>query len=463
MKIQLINPCINTGYEVNSRNGVMQPLGLISLATYIKQIMPDARIEILDGSIESRDTINSQLDADVVGCTTGVLSYEHALEIAEISKQSGSMVVFGGALANELPCQILSKRPNVDFVIRGDGEIAFAQLLSGLAPEKIPNLVWRKGASVILNSVQKIDLDILPFPQRHFVPIKNYFDNYKGINVSEKYFRPLSFYSGKGCLHAKQHGRCLFCARMDEGYRTRSPGLVWKELLELWSTFGADCFWDVADSIVSDELWLNSFLRCRPDGFAPKFVFYGRSDAITISTCRMLQKLNCHLLFMGFESGCNEILRNINAWKTVEMAKEAASLLAQHGIRIMASFVLGLPGETDDTIKKTVEFAHFLSNLGNLETVSASVIMPLPGSSVFKLLCKDYPQKYVGVDWYNLEEARHNWLSRYTYVSLDYLYNVLPDLFAAGVVASSLGRPSQYDNGRCDVAMLKRYGDVVGG
>jgi radical SAM superfamily enzyme YgiQ (UPF0313 family) len=170
-------------------------------------------------------------------------------------------------------------------------------------------------------------------------------------------------------------------------------------------------------------------------------VIYGRADAVTARACERLQRLNCHLVFLGFESGSDEVLSRTAFGKTVAAGKEAARILADHGIKMMASLILGLPGETVDTVRRTVEFAHWLGSLGNLETVSASVLMPLPGSSVYSMLCEEHPDKYPNADYFDLEDARRDWLGAHTEVSLDYLYSVLPELLGVGQVASSLGRP----------------------
>ncbi len=441
MKVQLVNPCMNAGYQVNSRNGVMHPLGLLSVGTYLREQLPDTAVEILDGSIVSRDEINRKIGADVVGCTTGVLSYEHALEIAALAKESGACVVFGGSLADELPREVLENRRCVDFAVMGDGEEALAQVVCGAPPAKIPNLAWRDGADVIVNPRECLDLDGLPYPDRSLVDVEVYFRNYAQINVSHAYARPMTFYSGKGCLFAASRRRCVFCARMDRGYRARCPELVWDELSGLARRFRADAFWDVADSLLSDQVWLKRFEEAKPQGFSPKLVIYGRPDAVTPEACERLRRLDCHLVFVGFESGSDRILRGVGLGKTAQQARLAAKLLASHGIRVMASFILGLPGETQGTIRETVEFVEWLGSLGNVETVSASVLMPLPGSQVYARLREHYPARYSGVDSYDLERARVDWLSANTSVSLEELYAALPRLLSVGQVSSSLGRP----------------------
>ena len=206
----------------------------------------------------------------------------------------------------------------------------------------------------------------------------------------------------------------LFCARMDCGYRPRNPSLVWDELSVLAEKFGADAFWDVADSAVNDEKWMKIFNVARPSGFTPKLYFYFRADAITENMCHLLNSLNCQLVFVGFESGADSILKGVGVGKTIEQSRKATQLLADHGINIMGSFILGLAGETADTVERTIEFANWLGDLGNLETISASVLMPLPGSKVFNMLRKEYPEKYEAVDFYDLEKARTDWLSSHT-------------------------------------------------
>ncbi|MDD5452275.1 MAG: radical SAM protein [Desulfovibrionales bacterium] len=441
MKIQLINPCMNSDYEENSRNGVIHPLGLLSVAAYVKQCIPSVEIEVLDGSIMSREEINARIAGDIVGCTTGVLNYDHTLEIARIARDGGAKIVFGGALANELATAILTNRPEVDWVVRGDGEHAMAALVMGVAPESIPNLVWRGSSGIVVNEMKQVLLDAIPIADRDLLTISQYYENYIGINVTGKFQHPMSFYSGKGCSYATTHGRCVFCARMDRGFRSRKPELVWAELKYLADKFGADAFWDVADSVLSDEVWMQQFEALKPSDFSPHFLIYGRADAVTSESAQRLRRLNCHLVFIGFESGSDEILSRVGYGKTIRQAKKAALLLADNGIQIMASFVLGLPGETQRSIEQTIEFAHWLGSLGNLETVSGSVIIPLPGSQVFSLIRKVYPEKYRGKDYFDLEEARHDWLSSYTAISINNAYDALPRLLNAGKVGSSLGRP----------------------
>lgn len=441
MKIQFVNPCMNADYEVNSRNGVMHPLGLLSVATFLRQEVPQVEIELLDGSIQSREEINARVGGDIVACTTGILSYEHALQVAQLAKDQGSRVVFGGPLAEELPREILANRCEVDWVVTGEGEHAFAAIVKGSAPDEVANLAWRSGSEICVNDRKQLDLDELPFPDRGFLDVEKYFENYRGININAACARPMTFYTGKGCLYATRHGRCVFCARMDKGYRMRNPERVWREMQELSSSYGADAFWDVADSILSDEEWMLRFAAARPREFQPKLFIYGRADAISETTCKLLAQLGVYQIFIGFESGSDAILRQVGFGKTVEQGTQAARMLADHGIRILGSFVIGLPGETIETVKETIDYAHVLRDLGNLETISASVMMPLPGSQVFRALQDDYPTKYRGVDFFDLEGAREDWLSRHTSVSLDHLYGMLPDLLSAGQIASSLGRP----------------------
>ncbi len=105
-----------------------QPLGILSLGTYLKKENPNVHLELLDANnILALEQLKSKLDADIVGITTTAGGYPYALEIAKEAKRKGSRVVLGGPTATALAKKVLTFHPYVDCVIRYDGEIAFSK------------------------------------------------------------------------------------------------------------------------------------------------------------------------------------------------------------------------------------------------------------------------------------------------------------------------------------------------
>ncbi|MFC1972687.1 cobalamin-dependent protein [Chloroflexota bacterium] len=105
-----------------------QPLGIVSVGTYMKQNNPGVEVEILDGNnVLTLDEVKSRVDADLVGISATALGYDHAIEVAKVAKKRGARVILGGATATPLAREILKYYDFVDAVIRYDGEIAFSK------------------------------------------------------------------------------------------------------------------------------------------------------------------------------------------------------------------------------------------------------------------------------------------------------------------------------------------------
>ena len=126
-----------------------QPLGILSIGTYIKKNNPGIEVEILDGNnVLTLDQVIYKLDSDVVGISATALGYANAIKVAEIAKQKGAKVVLGGATATPLAKEILKHHDFVDAVIRYDGEVPFSKYVSSIPLDSIENLVYRNDGKI---------------------------------------------------------------------------------------------------------------------------------------------------------------------------------------------------------------------------------------------------------------------------------------------------------------------------
>ena len=157
LEIQLIQPEKSPGYTNNSRTGCYVPLGLLSIATYTKQQLPDTNIEVLDGELITNKEIIEQLKPNaVIGIDTKTPNYASAVEIARVAKEMGSKVVFGGVYASAIPEKIdLYRQDIVNHVVVGFGERPFVDIIKG------------RDDRVIHNS--EPNFDELPIPDRSFI------------------------------------------------------------------------------------------------------------------------------------------------------------------------------------------------------------------------------------------------------------------------------------------------------
>ena len=232
---------------INKYSRWPQPLGILSVGTYIRQHNPGVTVEILDGNnILTMEEVKRRIDADVVGISTTAMGYDYAIEVAEVAKARGARVVLGGATATPLAREILRYHDFVDAVIRYDGEIAFSQYVAAAPPESIANLVYRANGEIRENPVKLPCLDDFPVPDRNLLDMEMYFRNSKDPEypICDPFRRPVNIHSQKGCIwRAQEEGGCVFCSIPYYDLRLRDPKLVWAEIASLVSGYRADFIW----------------------------------------------------------------------------------------------------------------------------------------------------------------------------------------------------------------------------
>jgi radical SAM superfamily enzyme YgiQ (UPF0313 family) len=133
---------------------------------------------------------------------------------------------------------------------------------------------------------------------------------------------------------------------------------------------------------------------------------------------RQLKRLGVYEVFIGAESGDDELLIAANKGTTTDQVRRAVELLAEQDIQVVLSFVLGLPGETNETLRKTMDFARELYGWGNIVETSTSTLLPIPGSGAFQQLMSvpGMAQKHAS-DLLDLEELKRDWTRLFTKTS----------------------------------------------
>jgi radical SAM superfamily enzyme YgiQ (UPF0313 family) len=141
---------------------------------------------------------------------------------------------------------------------------------------------------------------------------------------------------------------------------------------------------------------------------------------------RQLKSLGVYEVFIGAESGDDEILELMNKGIKVDQTRRAVELLANEGISVIVSFVLGLPGESSRTLQKTMDFARELYRYGNIVETSTSILLPIPGSNGFEMLMKvpGMKEKHAS-DFLDLEELKLDWIRNFTSTGPDELQDAL--------------------------------------
>jgi radical SAM superfamily enzyme YgiQ (UPF0313 family) len=275
-------------------------------------------------------------------------------------------------------------RPYVDHCVVGDGEIPMTKLSSGFDPGSIPGFATRDNQGVPrLNPPNELPLDEYPDPDWSLLDAEIYRKVYRQIyNQPDAIFAPIN--AMKGCRWQEKSGGCIFCALLRAKLRKRSPERVWGEINSLYEHYGCNHFWELSDTIGCDMEWLRLFDLLKPQRDI-SFRGYLRSSEANQESVEILARLGYKEVFIGVESGDNDILKEANKGTTIALNKKATIALNQAGIKTFASVVLGLPGESEGSLQSTYDHVCDLFNNG-LYTLSVCIFAPYVGSLAFRRL-----------------------------------------------------------------------------
>jgi hopanoid biosynthesis associated radical SAM protein HpnJ len=285
-------------------------------------------------------------------------------------------VGFVGAKVAVQPKESLEQAPAIDFVGRNEFDFTIKEVAEGRAFSGIDGLSWRNAEGVLVHNPERAvleDMDELPFVSEVYkrdLRIEDYFIGY----LKHPY---VSFYTGRGCK-----SRCTFCLWPQtvggHRYRVRSVGHVVDEVKYILASFPQvkeiffddDTFTDNAPraEAVARELGkLGVTWSCNAKANVPR------------ETLKVLRDNGLRLLLVGYETGNQQILFNIKKGMRVDVARRFTRDCHELGITIHGTFILGLPGETKETIEETIKFATEI----NPHTIQVSLAAPYPGTFLY--------------------------------------------------------------------------------
>ena len=423
-RVLLVNPpfyrLLGSHYNANS-------LGIAYIASYLNQNGHDAWLynadyvnqreyaeirEIFDSFVNYVDFFNNENDPiwqevsqkiiDFNPKWVGYTSYTANINAIDIiSKKVKKMMpqvkqVIGGTHAT-LDGLVLDKLKSIDFSIRREGEEAMLSLVNGNDPKSISGVVSRQGMVLCNNGDSKVikSIDDLPFPER---------DKLYGIPDSEKPFVDVSYIcSIRGCPY-----RCNYCASPYSWKRDktqyRSPESVISEMKYIkenhWNTKKQFDFSASSNTQSKQSLKIkdNTIVYFVDDVFTIKkkrvktilkqminqnlnmdWKCEARTDHFDEEICELMSKAGCKRVKLGFETGSDRILKEIQKDETKEDMRRGARMLKEAGVPITAYFMTGFPGETNEDLKQTIEFAKEIE----ADYYSLSVMAPYFGTKIY--------------------------------------------------------------------------------
>ena len=393
-KIALIYPPVTNEERYGSILGEAcsraLPLGLYYVASYMQS--KNYSVKVFDG--EALDYEETALCRDVlknftqdelccigIGATT--MAFHRALSVAKKFKamRPDCVIILGGIQVTSNTEDALSF-PEFDYGVIGEGEITCYELLECLYqkgnPQEVKGIAYRDDSGDMIKTPPRPlieDLDSLPFPAYNLVED---FSVYKP-RIFEHHETPLiTFISSRGCT-----GRCTFCDNSIFGrtYRQRSAENVVAELKYLYERyqFKSVHFWD--DTFLMDKNRIHKiFELLEKENIRFKWFCLSRVDNVDFEFLKFIYDHGCHSIHFGVESGDPEILKIIKKGISLERAKSVFRDCRKIGLPSTGLFMIGHPGETVDSINRTIRFAC----RSKLDQVMITINTPFPGSPQYK-------------------------------------------------------------------------------
>jgi hopanoid biosynthesis associated radical SAM protein HpnJ len=316
-------------------------------------------------------------DLAVVHTSSPTFAGDVAVAEALKAENPDLMVGFVGAKVAVEPEQSLLASEAIDFVAREEFDFTIAEVAEGRPLESVDGVSYRGPAGQVVHNRDRAilaDMDKLPFVTPVYKRDLRAEDYYIGYLLHPY----LSLYTGRGC-----RSRCTFCLWPQtvggHRYRTRSVASVLAEAALVRELFPQvkELFFD-DDTFTDDRPRAEAIAR----GLGRMGVTWSCNAKANVprQTLALLKDNGLRLLLVGYESGNQQILINIKKGLRVERARRFAADCHDLGITVHGTFIVGLPGETRETIQETIRFAREV----NPHTIQVSIAAPYPGTELHR-------------------------------------------------------------------------------
>jgi hopanoid biosynthesis associated radical SAM protein HpnJ len=408
MKTLFLNPPSFEGFDggAGSRYQARREVKSFWYPTWLAQpaaLIPDSKlIDAPADGIGTEEALNAAIQYDLVIIHTSTPSLRNDLAFVEELKARKPEATVGlvGAHVAVLPEETLQACQSLDFVARKEFDFTIKEIAEGRQLSESIGISYRdRERNAIVHRPERpllTNMNELPFVVNVYkrdLTIENYYIGY----LKHPY---LSLYTGRGCF-----SRCIFCLWPQtiggNRYRVRSPEHVFAEM-----KLATGLFPHVKEFFFDDDTFTDN--RPRAEEIARKLKTLGITWScnakanVPYETLKVMRECGLRLLLVGFESGNQQILNSIRKGIRVDRAREFVKNCKQLGIKIHGTFILGLPGETRQTMRQTMEYAREL----DVDTIQVSLAAPYPGTELYaRALANGWLKTSELIDSLGIQEA----------------------------------------------------------
>ena len=365
------------------------PMSLLSVATVLKNegfdvVLLDAAAENIKIELIQKEA--RQYDIAIMLTSTMTLN-EDAAVLEDIKKSNPAIksIVFGGHVSAEAESTL--SRQGIDIVVRREAEYIIRDVLRQMLKRSdgwmyVPGISYREDNKVIHNPDYPLidNLDELPIPDRTMLP-----ENVDYFNPIVKRIPYTTMFTSRGCP-----GQCIFCSSptfYGRAIRFRSAESVLKEIKVAVDMGYREIFF-------RDEIFTISKKRVMAicQGIIDRrldvtWICSARIGSVDEQMMRIMKKAGCHMIRLGVETGNQELLDNIKKGITLEQTREVFRLAHDIGLDTHAHMMIGVPGETQKTLERTIKFTKELDPT----IVTFGIMTPYPGTPIFNSIRAEHP------------------------------------------------------------------------
>lgn len=382
MSVLLIDPprtVIGKGNIWRALKRNLPTLGLAYIAAFLEKHGYNASIVDMNVETIGIDDLLARISSGqykLVGITATTVQINPALIIAEKIKEKfpDIKIVMGGPHPNVMLEEVLSSE-YVDYVVRGEGELTMLELVKGEDLRLILGLSYKVDNKQVHNPPRPVieDLDKLPFPARHLLPV----DKYSPTPGNYKRLPAMSMITSRGCP-----GKCTFCNTdiFGKSIRFRSAENIAEEIKFLVKKYKVKeiSFYDDTFTVSKKNIEELCSIIIK-NNIDITWSCMSRADFVNPSLLELMHKAGCHSICYGIESGDEQILANVNKKISLNRVQEAIEWTKKAKIDVRISLMLGNPGETEETLKKTIRYAISLDP----DICVFNITTPFPGTQMF--------------------------------------------------------------------------------
>ena len=361
------------------------PLGVAYIAAVLEERGDEVRIidfSPYESNVDWRRILRTEMrffHPTLVGISALSSMFNDALKIAHFirSIEKNTSIVMGGPHASALPAEVLA-HPEVDIVVRGEGEETIQDLVSaieyGVKLERVRGISFLNDGKIFHSPDRPFikNLDNLPFPARHLLQMDKY-----DMTIAGK--RATIIMSSRGCPF-----NCIYCFKGVFGntYRERSAKNIIAEIEAVIEDYGIKAFLFHDDTFTVNKKRVLDFCNLvKEKGLDINWRCTTRVNTVTLDLLKRMKEAGCHNVSFGVESGDARILKLIKKNITLPQVRNAFKWAKTAGLSTTAYFMIGLPWDTSETVLRTIEFAKEL----DADATQFALTTPFPGTELWRL------------------------------------------------------------------------------